>query len=174
MPMAFQVAPRAIGHRTLPAVLVVLAIVGVITFAVVTSDGSSETVAGGSPSPAALQAAPSGGPGGSPDAAPIDCHDLGRVACDDVVWAVRHVLGAQRHLSAIGGWRSLLCDSTLDCPARLLDGRRPVGSAVVALRSGDTVWVNVMARAADASPTGDRSGLTAWVVRWLPKPSATP
>jgi hypothetical protein len=205
--MAFQVAPRAIGQRTLPATLAVLGIVGVIAFAIVTADGSTGAVATGSPSPpvAALQPSARGGPAlgatrspgeaqepsiavapgasspplvaldpaASPAADAIDCHDLDRDACDGVVWAALHILGAQHQLRAIGAWQSLLCDSTLDCPERLLDGRRPVGSAVASLRSGDTVWINVMG-SADARPTGDRSGLVAWVVRWLPKPAATP
>ena len=61
-------------------------------------------------------------------------------------------------------WKSLLCDSTLDCPPSLLKAVVPLGSVVLTFDDG-TTWMNVVGRRTATATTQGSLRLEAWSVR---------
>ena len=76
----------------------------------------------------------------------LACRDLERVACLRIARAA--VLALPQELppvTAATAWRSLLCNDTLDCPSRYLDGAEPLGSIIFEFADGSTpVALNVV------------------------------
>jgi hypothetical protein len=180
--MAFEVVPTPIRRRPRWHVLVVAGFaVVVVAAALVTSDPPSAAQRGHDAS-AVLPSPRSGPTAATPptiDASParpallpdsIHCHDIDAVACTAVTSASVNLLattGAPPRSVAV--WPTLLCDSEVDCPRSRLTGARPLGSAIVNLRSGTIVWINVVDLPPDRSLTEERTGVDAWVIRWQPQ-----
>jgi hypothetical protein len=102
-----------------------------------------------------------------PIPADLDCNDLDRAACLRIARAALSALppDAPRVTSA-SAWRSLLCNDTLDCPARYLDRSEPLGSVVVAFADrSPAAAVNVVDWRFGPNV---RLGTRAWLLDWSP------
>jgi hypothetical protein len=180
--MGYQVEPERIGRRgsRATAVLVVLAALAIVGFAIATStrrDTESRPVAVAQPTSTAT---PTPLPPATPPATPpigdpitergpasqpltITCNDAGASLCERIVEAVSLRLAEPSSIREIVVWTSLRCRDSGDCPSSLIDGYDRLGSAVVSFGSGKSdTWVNVVAPEPDLShhPNG---GDYAWV-----------
>jgi hypothetical protein len=149
--MAFEVRPTAVrsGHPWLGVALAAAIGLAVTVGAVVTKPATPARPTTLGPDAIAALHLP----------AALDCHDLGRSACEAATRAaIRLVAMPDDRVTAAAAWTSLLCSNTLDCPpTRLTADATPVGSVIVTFATGPAAWINVMAHP---------STVDAWVVRW--------
>ena len=97
----------------------------------------------------------------------LRCHDVGPRSCERLVRAALRVLPAD--LPAVDGagvWRSLVCNSTFDCPPAYLQDSPAAGSVILAFADGSpSLAVNVVDW---RYGSGIRLGLRAWIARSAP------
>jgi hypothetical protein len=97
----------------------------------------------------------------------LRCHDVGSRSCERLVRAALRVLPAD--LPDVDGaavWRSLVCNSTFDCPPGYLQDSPAAGSVILAFADGSpSVAVNVVDW---RYGSGIRLGLRAWIARSAP------
>lgn len=96
----------------------------------------------------------------------LTCTALDKGTCASIAEAAIRIVPADwPRISRASVWRSLLCDSTLDCPPALLRSVVPLGSVVLDLVDhGPPIWINVVGwRTLTESSAGLQ--LQAWIVR---------
>lgn len=97
----------------------------------------------------------------------LNCRDVDGATCRRMAKAAMLALPAEAP-DAIDAtvWRSLLCNSTFDCPPTYIEGSAPLGSVIIRFADGGpSAAVNVVeGRSGAALRT-----LRAWVVRWIPE-----
>jgi hypothetical protein len=185
----FGIEPTMVRRRSrLPALLVVLAVIGVIAAAIATtgvgSDGRGRATAGpveaAATSGAAIVAdgseqdglpAPSvpGVQAGLPGPEAIDCHELSPTTCASIAISAVAILPADAQpVTAIGVWDTILCGDDFDCPPTRLAGNRPLGSAIVTIGSGTSAWINVLDSVPGPGRVSHSNRTVAWVLRWVP------
>ena len=96
----------------------------------------------------------------------VACHE---VAPPDCVVAARAAVALLApdggRITAAEVWRSLLCNSTFECPPTLLTPEStPLGSVVLTFDSGPAAWINVVSKPQVAPVSSD--AVLAWLVRW--------
>jgi hypothetical protein len=160
--------PPAPGGRVVAAGLLVL-VAGVV-FAIATGGDSrsAREVAAASNHQPATASSVTAGPI-LPRAVPVDltCRDVDQATCRRMAKAALLVLPDDAPEAIdVTVWRSLLCNSSFDCPPSYLDGSAPLGSVIIRFADrGPRAAVNVVAGRSGSIQRAPR----AWVVRWMPE-----
>jgi hypothetical protein len=98
----------------------------------------------------------------------LTCRDLDVATCRRMAKAALLALpdDAPEAIDATA-WRSLLCNSSFDCPPSYIDGAVPLGSVIIRFADrGPRAAINVVEGRSGPIHRAAR----AWVVRWLPEP----
>jgi hypothetical protein len=160
--MAFEVQPTTVraGHWRLAIILVGLAAVATVAFAIVTKPSPPLLVKALSVDSATLlaQALPS----------QLDCHDLPRVDCETATRAALTLFSpADGPVSGAGAWKSLLCSNSIECsPRHLTPDSSPLGSVILTFGTGPAAWVNVVVRPQVTAAGSIEETPIAWLARW--------
>ena len=97
----------------------------------------------------------------------LRCHDVGARPCERLVRAALRVLPADLpDVERAAVWRSLVCNSTFDCPPAYLQDSPAAGSVILAfVDDSPSVAVNIVDW---RYGSGIRLGLRAWIARSAP------